>query len=303
MEVLSTNFLLLLPFILLLPLYLLSTLKTRNNGNQYKRNFPPGPPKLPIVGNLHQIGKPNYQTLPHLSKIYGPVMLLQIGSVPTVVISSAKAAEQVMKTHDLEFCNRIQFAGRKRVTYDYLDMTFTHRGEYWREIRKICILELFSMKKVQSFKSVRAEEIDVLMDSISSSSNTTPVNVFEKSTSFTLKTICRVAFGCTASESRNIFDNGRLTKILYEVGMLNGYHASDYFPKVGWIIDRITGIHAKTEKCFHELDDFFQQIIGEHENPKRVKQEEDIIDVLLKIKKDRTSTIRLTDDHIKAIVL
>ncbi|KAI3959674.1 hypothetical protein MKW92_017806, partial [Papaver armeniacum] len=289
MEVLSTNFLLLLPFIILLPLYLLSTLKTRNNGNQYKRKFPPGPPKLPIVGNLHQIGKPNYQTLPHLSKIYGPVMLLQIGSVPTVVISSAKAAEQVMKTHDLEFCNRIQFAGRKRVTYDYLDMTFTHRGEYWREIRKICILELFSMKKVQSFKAVRAEEIDVLMDSISSSSNTTR--------------LLPVAFGCTASESRNIFDNGRLTKILYEVGMLNGYHASDYFPKVGWIIDRITGIHAKTEKCFHELDDFFQQIIGEHENPKRVKQEEDIIDVLLKIKKDQTSTIHLTDDHIKAIVL
>ncbi|XP_026425433.1 cytochrome P450 71B35-like [Papaver somniferum] len=248
--------------------------------------------------------QPHHQTLSLLSKIYGPVMLLQYGRVSTFVISSVEASEQVLKTLDTQFCTRIQLAGRKRLSYNYVDMALTPYGEYWREIRKICVVELRSRKWVQSFKVVMAEEIDVLIDSISSSSsNTTPVNFLEMLTVFAHKTICRVAFGSTTCQSRNITDNGRLAKILSEVAVVTGLSASDFFPTLSWIIDRITGIHGKTEKCFHDVDNFLQQIIEEHENPERVKLEhEDIIDVLLKVKNAQTSTIRLTNDHVKAIV-
>lgn len=299
MEIFHFNLTLFL--LILIPLYFLITFISRNDQN--KPNFPPGPPKLPIIGNLHQLGKPLYQGLSKLSKIYGPVMLLQFGSVPTVVISSAKAAEQVMKTLDVEFCSRVQLAGRKQLSYNYTDMAFAPYGDYWREVRKICVLELYSRKRVQSFKLARAEEIDVLINSISSSKSA-PVNVFEKLTSFGHNTVCRVAFGSTAGESMNRFDNGRLTKLFPEIAVLTSLSASDFFPKVSWFIDWITGIHGKTEKCFHELDNFLQQIIDEHDNPERLKHgDEDIIDALLKLKKAQTSTIRLTNDHIKAIVL
>ncbi|KAI3932417.1 hypothetical protein MKW92_031015, partial [Papaver armeniacum] len=301
MEVLPSHFILLVPF-LLLPLYALVTFKNRNNG-QNKPNFPPGPPKLPIIGNLHQLTKRPHQALSQLSKIYGPVMLLQYGRVPTVIISSVEAAEQVLKTHDIEFCNRIQLAGRKRLSYNYVDMAFAPYGEYWREVRKVCVIELYSRKRVQSFKVIRAEEVDVLVDSISSALNTTPVNIYENLTSFAHRTICRIAFG-SAGQSRNRFDNGKLAELLCEVGVLTSLSASDFFPMVSWIIDRITGVHGKTDKCFHDLDSFLQQIIDQHENREPVKLEhEDIIDILLKLKKAQTSAIRLTDDHIKAIVL
>ncbi|KAI3969773.1 hypothetical protein MKW92_050221 [Papaver armeniacum] len=299
-DALPHNFLLLLP-LLLLPLYFFITLfKGRND--QTKPNFPPGPAKLPIIGNLHQlIAKKPHQALSQLSNIYGPVMLLQYGRVPTVVISSVEAAEQVLKTLDIVFCNRIQLSGRKRLSYNYVDMALAPHGEYWREIRKICVLELYCKRRVQSFKAVRAEEVAVLIDSISFSSNTTtPINVFEKLTTFTHKTICRVAFGSTRtpgkSLTRNQFDNiGRLIKVLCEVAGLTSLYASDFFPEVSWIIDRITGVHGKREKCFQDLDSFLQQIIEEHDNrPERLKLgQEDIIDVLLKLKKDQTSKIRL----------
>ncbi|XP_026422412.1 cytochrome P450 71B9-like [Papaver somniferum] len=298
------NFLLLLP-LLLLPLYFFITLFQGRNV-QNKPNFPPGPPELPIIGNLHQLtAKQPYQTLSQLSKIYGPVMRLKYGRVPTVVISSVEAAEQVMKTLDLEFCNRIQFAGRRRLSYNYVDIALTPHGEYWREIRKICALELLSAKRVQSFKAVRAEEVDVLIKSIlSSSSNNNPVNVYEKLTSFAHQTICRVAFGSTDGQSKNIFDNGRLTQVLDEVAFLTSLSASDFFPKLSWIIDRITGIHRRTETCFRYLDMFLQQVLDEHDNPQALKLEhEDIIDVLLKLRKAHTSTFRLTNNHIKAVVL
>ncbi|XP_026432186.1 cytochrome P450 71B36-like [Papaver somniferum] len=229
-------------------------------------------------------------------------MLLQFGSVPTVVISSAKAAEQIMKTLDVEFCSRVQLAGRKQLSYNYTDMAIAPYGDYWREVRKICVLELYSRKRVQSVMVARAEEIDILIDSISSS-NTTPVNVFEKLTSFGHRAICRVAFGSTTSQSGNRFDSGRLSKLFPEIAVLTSLSVSDFFPKVSWIIDRITGIHGITEKCFHDLDNFLQQIIDEHDKERPKHEHEDIIDVLLKLKKAQTSTIRLTNNHIKAIVV
>ncbi|KAI3866643.1 hypothetical protein MKW92_027597 [Papaver armeniacum] len=188
-------------------------------------------------------------------------MLLQLGRVQTLVISSAEAAEQVLKTFDLEFCTRPTLVGPKRLSYNHLDIAFGPYGEHWRELRKICILELLSTKRVQSFRAVRSEEIDVLIDSISSASNTTPVDIFEKLASFTHRTICRVAFGSkTGDYSRNQLVNGRLTGILHEVMVaLSGFSASDFFPKIGWIIDRITGNHVALENCFHDLDEFFSR--------------------------------------------
>ena len=63
-------------------------------------------------------------------------------------------------------------AGVGRLSYNYSDLAFSPYGEYWREIRKLCVLELFSVKRVKSFRFVREDEVDSLMDSISQSLST-----------------------------------------------------------------------------------------------------------------------------------
>ncbi|KAK8527119.1 hypothetical protein V6N12_054344 [Hibiscus sabdariffa] len=69
--------------------------------------LPPGPWKLPLRGNLHQL-KPSspHQNLRDLSNKYGPLMQLQLGEVPTFVVSSAKITEEVLKTNDVVFSHR-----------------------------------------------------------------------------------------------------------------------------------------------------------------------------------------------------
>ncbi|XVF43874.1 hypothetical protein PTKIN_Ptkin02bG0075700 [Pterospermum kingtungense] len=163
-----------------------------------KGKLPPGPPKLPILGNLHQLGALPHRSLGKLSKKHGSVMLLQLGATPTLIVSSAETAREVLKIHDRDSCSRPALAGAKRHSYNFLDLGFAPYGYYWREVRKICVIELFSMKRVQSFQSVREEEVNLLINSISESATlSSPVDLSKEFFSLAASIIFRTAFGKT----------------------------------------------------------------------------------------------------------
>ncbi|GKV33827.1 hypothetical protein SLEP1_g42279 [Rubroshorea leprosula] len=144
-----------------LPLYL----KLRRAS---KLNLPPSPPKLPILGNLHQLGKLPHRSLLALSHKYGPLMFLHIGQSPTLVVSSAEMAREIMKNHDVVFSSRPNSMAAEILFYGRTDIGFAPYGEYWRQLRKICVLQLLSIKRVQSFQFVREEEVTVLIDKLRS---------------------------------------------------------------------------------------------------------------------------------------
>ncbi|KAK7330553.1 hypothetical protein VNO77_24748 [Canavalia gladiata] len=123
-----------------------------------KSNLPPSPPKLPFIGNLHQLGTLPHRSFQALSHKYGPLMLLQLGQVPTLVISSATVAREVFKAHDAVFSNQPKATAAQIFLYDYKDVG--------KQKRRICALELVSMKNVRSFQFIRVEEVAEMMDAI-----------------------------------------------------------------------------------------------------------------------------------------
>ena len=90
---------------------------------------------------------------------------------------------------------------------------------------------------------------------------------------------------------------------MYLLAMMAAFFVTDYIPFLGWI-DRLSGLHARLERIFKEMDDFYHEVINEHMDPNRkTLEEEDIIDILLQLKKQRSFSIDLTYDHIKAVFM
>ncbi|XP_020973353.1 cytochrome P450 71A1-like [Arachis ipaensis] len=128
-------------------------------------NLPPSPPKLPFIGNLHQLGTLPHRSFHELSKKHGPLMSLQLGQTPAIVVSSVDVAKEIIKNHDVVFSNRPQTTSERIIMYGCKDVAFAPYGDEWRQKRKICVLELLSLKRVRSFQSIREEEVAELVSS------------------------------------------------------------------------------------------------------------------------------------------
>ncbi|TYJ07506.1 hypothetical protein E1A91_A11G008800v1 [Gossypium mustelinum] len=67
--------------------------------------LPPGPLGLPIIGNLPFIKPELHRYFSDLSRIYGPIFKLRMGSVFAIVINSPSLANEVLKVQDAIFAN------------------------------------------------------------------------------------------------------------------------------------------------------------------------------------------------------
>ncbi|XP_021759829.1 cytochrome P450 83B1-like, partial [Chenopodium quinoa] len=175
---------------------------------------PPGPKGLPLIGNLHQFNflKPHL-SFAKLAKIYGPIYTLRFVSKNVVVIQSSTMAKEVLQTQDLNFCHRPISVGMQRLTYNGSDIMFAKDFEYFREIRKICALHLFSAKRVQCFAPILQDEFSRLVHKISSLASASKlVNLSELLFLSAGSNICKLAFvlrkiGYIFQISKDIFDS------------------------------------------------------------------------------------------------
>ncbi|WMV21322.1 hypothetical protein MTR67_014707 [Solanum verrucosum] len=242
----------LLAFILFLHLCFFSP------SNNPKRLLPPSPTKLPIIGNLHQLGSLPHRSLHKLSKKYGPLMLLHFGSKPVLIASSVDAACDIMKTHDLVWSNRPKSSIADRLFYGSKDVAFSPYGEYWRQIRSVTVLHLLSNKRVQSYRRVREEEISNMIDKIRQqcdSSNSVVIDLRDIFSCMTNNIISRVAIGRTYNEGESeIAVKALIEELLILIGTFN---IGDYIPWLKWL-NKINGLNTRVNKVAKDLDAFIE---------------------------------------------
>ncbi|KAK8999125.1 hypothetical protein V6N11_070302 [Hibiscus sabdariffa] len=290
--------------LLSLPFLLFLVLKRSNSSNGKCNLLPPGPPGLPLIGHLHMLMSD--KSAPHiffwkLSQKYGPLVFLRLGFKPTLVVFSAKMAEDVMKTHDLDVCSRPNLRGARKLSYNASDVSYSPYSDYWKKMRKTCVVHLFS--RVQEYRPIRDDEVARLIGKICRLSvESKPVNLSEAMACLSSSIICRVGFGKRFDEEGA--EMSRFHGLLKESeAMFTSFSFADYFPFMGWA-DRFTGFLTRLDKNFKELDAFYQEIIDEHLDPNRpTPDQEDIVDVLLRLWRNRELRFDFTMDHVKAILM
>ncbi|KAH7861523.1 hypothetical protein Vadar_027353 [Vaccinium darrowii] len=281
-------------------LFLLQLVKISKSNNNSISNLPPGPWKLPLIGNLHQLAS----FLPHhnlrdLAKKYGPLMSLQLGEVLTIIVSSPEMATEVMKTHDIIFASRPHIIATRIMSYDSTSIAFSPYGPYWRQLRKISATELLSPKRVFSFRTIRQEEISKLVKSIALNAGS-PVNLTQKLYSLGYEITSRAAFG------KRFNDQEVYISIVKEViKVAGGFNVADFYPTSEWL-HNVSGVKSKLEKMHEEADRIMEIMINEHrtrEATDKRREDDDLVDALLEYHERGPNEFSLTVNNIKAVIL
>ncbi|KAH7446042.1 hypothetical protein KP509_01G034800 [Ceratopteris richardii] len=102
---------------------------------------------------FHKLSLDPHKSLQSLSRTYGPLTFLKIGSVPVIVVSSPEMAKNILQKQDQNFaCDLYRSCREYFIT--------------WRSIRHICATQLFAPTKIKSFQPIILEEVRSMLRSI-----------------------------------------------------------------------------------------------------------------------------------------
>ncbi|VAI44351.1 unnamed protein product [Triticum turgidum subsp. durum] len=289
---------------LLLPLLLLNLrLNTKRPGVR----LPPGPWRLPVIGSLHHLaGNPLvHRVMADLAgRLDAPLMYLKLGEVPVVVATSPEAAREIMRTHDVVFATRPWSPTMKIMNSEGEGLVFARYGTPWRQLRKICILELLSARRVQSFRHIREDEVGRLVAAVAGVPPGEPVNLSERIAVLITDSAVRAMIG-DRFKRREEF----LQTLEEGVKLATGFNLGDFFPS-SWLANFISGTARLAEENHRKSYELMEYAIKQHEEQRAaasangdVEEGEDLVGALLRIRKEGGLDVPLTMGMVKGVIL
>ena len=270
---------------------------------RHKYNLPPGPKPWPIIGNLNLIGSLPHQSLHELTQKYGPIMYLYFGSKPVIVGATVELAKSFLKTHDATLAGRPKLSAGKYTTYNYSDITWSQYGPYWRQARRMCLLELFSVKRLESYEYIRKQEMHDFLHKLFNSKNKT-ILLKDHLSTLSLNVISRMVLGKKYLEKTEnaIISPDEFKKMLDELFLLNGIlNIGDFIPWIHFL--DLQGYVKRMKALSKKFDRFMEHVLEEHiQRRKDVKDyvAKDMVDVLLQLAEDPNLEVKLERHGVKA---
>lgn len=271
-------------------------------GPNKRKRLPPGPIGLPILGHFHLLGKNPHVDLCRLAQKHGPIMGLRFGFVRAVVVSSPAAAELVLKTHDLVFASRPPNDAARQVSYEQRNLVFGPYGPYWRNMRKLCTLQLLSSFKINQFEPMRKAEVGLLVASLKQAAEgRETVDLSARISAANGDMNCLMILGRKYSD-RDLGEEGFKSLFMEAVEVAAQFNLTDYFPYIGAL--DLQGLNRRMKRLSNVFDGFLEKIIDDHvQNRREKKQSEDFVDTMMAIMESGEAGFEFDRRHIKAVLL
>jgi cytochrome P450 len=121
-------------------------------------------------------------------------MYLRLGSVNVLVASSPAMAKEFLRTQDHVFQYRPPLLLTEIVGNNWSFGVIS--GSTWQFIRRICLNELFTMRRIQSFRPLRTKEIqETIKEIYMEAQEGKVVDVNAKLSSFSTNHMTQLLFG------------------------------------------------------------------------------------------------------------
>ena len=233
-----------------------------------------------------------------------PLMHLMLGEVPTVIVSSAEAAALVMKTNDLAFAGRPRSATLDIFGCGGRGIVFAPYGDPWRQMRKVCTMELLSSKQVRRMDGIRPDQVGSLLHYVADAASMgAVVNVSEKVMALSNDVVSRAVFGGKFPQQEEY-----LRELDEAFVLLGGFCLVDLFPSsrlVRWLCKG----ERHMRRSYGHIQRINADVIEGHKAARAATQDgasstddDDLLDVLLRLQEKDAFTFPMTTESIGAVL-
>ncbi|XP_049431029.1 cytochrome P450 2F2-like isoform X3 [Epinephelus fuscoguttatus] len=242
------------------------------------KNFPPGPPILPILGNILHMSLENpLEDFERLRKSYGNIYSLYLGPRPAVIIHGMKAMKEALVTKGIDFAGRPQDLFVNDTT-DRKGVILADYGPSWRDHRRFALMTLrnFGLGKNSMEERIHGEIkyiIDTLEKSIGKSMS--PQVMFHNAAS---NIICQVLFG-----TRYEYDD-KFIKVIVQCFTENAKLANGPWAMLYDSLPMIRSLPLPFMKAFKNVETcqrIAKRLLNEHKSTRVPGQPRDFVDCYL----------------------
>ena len=127
---------------------------------------PPRPQAISDHRKHLAAGQPTSSSCSKLSKTYGPLMTLKLGSRTTTVISSPDLAKEALQKHDQVFSSRTIPDTARAFDHHKFSMVWLPALAQWRSLRKVSAKHIFAPQRLDSTQAIRCKKVQQLLDHV-----------------------------------------------------------------------------------------------------------------------------------------
>ncbi|KAH6784358.1 cytochrome P450 [Perilla frutescens var. hirtella] len=265
-----------------------------------KKKLPPSPAlTFPLLGHLHLLKFPLHRTFNKFSQKLGPIFSLRLGTRLMVVVSSPAVVEECFTKNDVVLANRPRFIIGKYIGYNYTSLVGAPYGDYWRNLRRLTTVEIFSSARLNTFQSIRHDEVRLMLEKIyrKSCQGFARVELRPLLSELTFNNIMRMVAGKRYfGVGEDDVEAKEFRELIKEVFSLGGISTADFFPALRWFDYK--GVEKNLARISAKMDVSLKRLLDEQ---RRNKDGNTMISHLLLLQESEPE--HYTDEFIKCIIL